>query len=139
MALPKPAQICRKCGATFVSEVSGGFCARCLFAPVALPLTRGGGAGQAAEGSDPAGRRGWVGGYELPGRIARGGMGVVYKARDERANRIVALKMVLSGHFAGETERKRFRTEAEGPAAWIIRILFPFTRWERPTGIHSLP
>ena len=55
-------------------------------------------------------------GYELVGRLGRGGMGVVYRARQVRANRDVALKMILAGEHADPRERERFRTEAEAVA-----------------------
>ncbi len=57
-----------------------------------------------------------IGPYEVITEISRGGMGIVYKARDTSLKKTVAIKVLIRGGNASEEERKRFRREAEAAA-----------------------
>src|SRR3954470_10045610 len=59
--------------------------------------------------------------FEILGVLGRGGMGVVFKARHRQLNRVVALKMILEGKYAGPEHRARFLIEAEA----IARLRHP--------------
>jgi serine/threonine-protein kinase len=65
----------------------------------------------------PDGKLPQIPGYEVERELGRGGMGIVYRARQLRLNRRVALKMLLTGSAARPEDRERFRREAEAIAA----------------------
>jgi serine/threonine-protein kinase len=58
----------------------------------------------------------FVGSYRIEAELARGGMGVIYRATQQGLNRPVALKLIRSGLLASDEERRRFRREAEAAA-----------------------
>ena len=100
-------ELCPNCGDRM--PVAGGLCAKCLW-----KVSFGANPPEMPAGPD-AGESAWarLGDYDLYDEIAHGGMGVVYRARQRRLGRMVAVKVLRGGELADPEARQRFRREAE--------------------------
>src|SRR5262245_2022095 len=112
-----PTSRCRRCGGPLRRSALGELCPRCL-----LESGIDGDEPTADSSSDPFSAQSErpqfsrLGHYELTEELARGGMGVVYRARDTALRREVAVKILHAGPFASQAAIRRFFTEAHAAA-----------------------
>src|SRR5438045_2891480 len=95
----RPSSTCTLCGSAVDETLLGGVCPRCLL-------------GDVMKGPEEA-KAGNFDGHELLAEIARGGMGVVYRARQFEPDRMVALKTLRSASLDSAEAMARFKHESE--------------------------
>jgi serine/threonine protein kinase len=108
---------CEQCGATI--RVSRGLCVKChLREGLETEVQSSSEVFESVLAELDVPDKEWrLGNYEILNEIGRGGMGVIYRARQRHSRRIVALKRVLSYHADSHETLMRFRREAEAAAS----------------------
>ncbi|MCI0538865.1 MAG: serine/threonine protein kinase [Verrucomicrobiales bacterium] len=136
MTAPTPNQLCPDCGTPVPPAAPEGLCPRCL-ARAAVDSADQPGPGTDSLAEEFAARR-FFGDYELLGEVARGGMGIVFKARQLGVNRVVALKALAGGAAAGREFVHRFHNEAASAARLEHPHIVPIYEFGEHEGTHFL-
>src|ERR1700761_1661872 len=107
---------CPQCGAEMPAEADG-LCPRCLMAQIVQPTHTEGSAAEAIPPLSPEGLAPHFPQLEILECLGRGGMGVVYKARQKSLNRLIALKLLAPERANDPQFAARFKKEAQALAA----------------------
>jgi tRNA A-37 threonylcarbamoyl transferase component Bud32 len=116
---PSPASVekCPQCSAPLPEQAPQGLCPKCLFAGLAVPTEDGADAAAPAPAQTPEELAPHFPQLEILEGLGRGGMGVVYKARQKSLNRLVALKLLAPERVTDTKFAQRFTHEAQALAA----------------------